>query len=186
MALLNSEKIKLGTPAADFSLPGVDGKEYALKDFQDKKALVLLFICSHCPYVQAVEDRILQLDRDYAPKGVQLIAICSNDAVEYPDDSPENLRKRWKEKNYGFPYLVDETQDIARAYGAVCTPDIYVYDQERKLAYHGRIDDNWQEPSKVNRKELAEALDEILKGKKPSEKQQSSMGCSIKWKKNSR
>ena len=183
MALLHSEKIKLGTPAPDFSLPGVDGKPYALSDFKDKKALVILFICNHCPYVQAVEERILQLHRDYAAKGVQLAAICSNDSTDYPDDSPENLKKRWKEKNYGFPYLVDEAQDAARAFGAVCTPDIYVYDQDRRLAYHGRIDDNWQEPSKVARRELREALDALLKGSKPAENQQSSMGCSIKWKK---
>ncbi len=183
MALLHSEKIKLGTPAADFSLRGVDGQNYSLADFQNKKALVILFICSHCPYVQAVEERILQLHRDYASKGVQLIGICSNDSIEYPEDSAQNLKKRWKEKNYDFPYLVDETQDTARAYGAVCTPDIYVFDHDRKLVYHGRIDDNWQEPSQVTRRELAEALDQILNGSKPSEKQQPSMGCSIKWKK---
>ncbi len=183
MVLLHSEKIELGTPAPAFSLPAVDGKNYSLRDFQENKALVILFICSHCPYVQAVEERILQLHRDYAPKGVQFIALCSNDSTEYAEDSPENLKKRWKEKKYGFPYLVDETQDVARAYGAVCTPDIYVFDQNRALAYHGRIDDNWQSPSKVTRHELAEALDAILKGNKPSGKQQPSMGCSIKWKK---
>ncbi len=183
MVLLHSEKIKLGTSAPDLSLPGVDGKTYSLSDFKIKKAFVIMFICNHCPYVQAVEDRILQLNRDYAPKGVQLIGICSNDPTDYPDDSPENLKKRWKEKKYGFPYLIDETQEVARTYGAVCTPDIYVFDEKRRLAYHGRMDDNWQDPSKASRHELREALDALVKGNKPSENQHPSMGCSIKWKK---
>lgn len=183
MALLHSEKIKLGTPAADFSLQGVDGQNYSLADFQKKKAIVILFICSHCPYVQAVEERILQLHRDYSPKGVQFIAICSNDSTEYPDDSPENLKKRWKEKNYGFPYLIDESQAVAAGYKAVCTPDIFVFDSHRRLAYHGRIDDNWQEEKKVSRRELADALERILHGDPPVSEQHPSMGCSIKWKK---
>jgi hypothetical protein len=142
-----------------------------------------MFICNHCPYVQAVEDRILQLHRDYQPQGVQLVGICSNDPTDYPDDSPANLLKRWREKEYGFPYLIDETQEVAKAYGAVCTPDIYVFDRERKLAYHGRIDDNWQEPAKVRRRELAEALDALVAGGRPATVQNHSIGCSIKWKK---
>ena len=145
--------------------------------------IVILFICSHCPYVQAVEERILQLHRDYSPKGVQFIAICSNDSTEYPDDSPENLKKRWKEKNYGFPYLIDESQAVAAGYKAVCTPDIFVFDSHRRLAYHGRIDDNWQEEKKVSRRELADALERILHGDPPVSEQHPSMGCSIKWKK---
>lgn len=185
MALLHSEKTKLGTPAPHFSLSGVDGKNYSLSDFKAKKALVVLFICNHCPYVQAVEERILQLQRDYAPKGVQLIGICSNDSTGYPEDSAENLKKRWQDKNYGFPYLIDETQEVAKSYNAVCTPDIFVFDQEQKLAYHGRIDDHWQEEKKVSRRELADAVERILQGEPPLAEQHPSMGCSIKWKKQS-
>ncbi len=183
MVLLKSTDIPLGTPAPAFHLPSVDGKKYSLDNFKNAKVLVVMFICNHCPYVQAVEDRVLQLHRDYSKKGVQFVGICSNDPTDYPDDRPERLLQRWREKEYGFPYLLDETQEIARAYGAVCTPDIYVFDQERQLAYHGRIDDNWQAPSKVQRQELREALDRLLVGQKPSLEQVPSMGCSIKWKK---
>jgi hypothetical protein len=142
-----------------------------------------MFLCNHCPYVQAVEDRILSLHRDYKDHGVQVVAICSNDPTHYPEDAPKNLLKRWREKQYGFPYLIDASQDVAKAYGAVCTPDIYVYDQEKKLAYHGRIDDSWQDPSRVTRREIREALDALLSGKRPAAEQLPAMGCSIKWKK---
>jgi hypothetical protein len=133
--------------------------------------------------VKAVEDRILQLHQDYQDKGVQLMGICSNDPTDYPEDSPKNLLKRWKQKEYGFPYLIDESQEVAKDYDAVCTPDIYVYDAQRRLAYHGQIDDNWQDASKVTRHDIREALDALLIGKKPTENQRPSMGCSIKWKK---
>ena len=183
MVLLNSENTPLGTRASPFHLKSVDGKKYSIDDFKDKKALVVMFICAHCPYVQAVEDRIVQLRKDYEGKSVQLVGICSNDPTDYPDDRPENLRKRAEAKGYGFPYLVDETQDVAKAYGAVCTPDIYVYGPDRKLAYHGRIDDNWKEPHKVTKHDLKEAIDLILACKQPPPSQMPSMGCSIKWKK---
>jgi len=145
--------------------------------------LVVMFICNHCPYVQAVEDRILALQREYAPRGVQLVGICSNDPTDYPEDRPESLLRRWREKSYGFPYLVDETQEVARAFGAACTPDVYVFDRARRLAYHGRIDDNWKEPAKVTRRELAAALDALLAGKEPPREQAHAIGCSIKWRK---
>lgn len=183
MVLLHSEKKALGTPAPDFSLTSVDSKRYSLKDFQSKKILAVLFICNHCPYVQAVEDRILSLRRRFEKQSVQLVGICSNDPTDYPDDKPENLLKRWQTKEYGFPYLVDESQDVARIFGAVCTPDIFVYDDKRLLAYHGRIDDNWQDAKKVTREELKEAIEALWAGKKPSSQQNPSMGCSIKWKK---
>lgn len=183
MVLLKSTNIPLGTKAPSFHLSSVDGKKYSLDSFQDKKILVIMFICNHCPYVQAVEDRIIALQRDYAAKGVQLIGICSNDPSDYPDDRPAKLLERWKQKEYGFPYLIDETQSVAKDYGAVCTPDIYVFNENRELAYHGRMDDNWQDPSKVQKKELRQVLDQLLAGKKPSSNQQPSMGCSIKWKK---
>lgn len=186
MVLLHSEKFKLGIPAPDYSLRGVDGKSYTLSSFKDKKVLVIMFICNHCPYVKAIEDRILAFAQDYSPRSVQVVGICANDPTDYPEDSPENLRKQWQEKNYGFPYLVDETQEVAKAYGAVCTPDIYVFDSARTLAYHGQFDNNWQDPRKVTRRDLKEAVEALLQGKSPSKEQTPSMGCSIKWKKDSK
>ncbi|MFN8543802.1 MAG: thioredoxin family protein [Candidatus Binatia bacterium] len=183
MALMESRDIPLGTPCPDFRLPTVDGKKRSLEYFADKPILVVLFLCNHCPYVQAVEDRIIALAQEYEGRGVQLVGICSNDPSDYPDDAPGQLLRRWREKRYGFPYLVDESQDVARAFAAVCTPDVYVFDRDRKLAYHGRIDDNWKEPQKVTRRELAAALDALLAGKRPVAEQIPSMGCSIKWRK---
>jgi len=183
MALTENQDLPLGSPCPDFRLQSVDGKTVARDDFRDAPALVVMFICNHCPYVQAVEERIVDLNRDYAPRGVQLVGICANDPTDYPDDRPENLLRRWREKGYGFPYLIDESQDVARAFGAVCTPDIYAFDRARKLAYHGRIDDNWQRPEKVTRRELAAALDALLAERTPSSEQDHSIGCSIKWKK---
>lgn len=184
MVLLNSESIELGTKAPDFHLiNAIDNKKYSLASFADKKVLVILFICVHCPYVQAIEDRLTQLRKDFESKSVQLIGICANDPTDYPEDSPENLKKHALAKGYGFPYLVDDTQEVAKAYDAVCTPDIYVYDQDRKLAYHGRIDDNWKDESKVKKHDLKDAILAILEGQAPAEPQFTSMGCSIKWKK---
>lgn len=183
MVLLHSEKIKPGFKAPDFSLPSVDGKNYRLADFANSQLLVLMFICNHCPYVKAVEERFLKLAHDYSEKGVQFVGICSNDPTDYPDDSPESLLKNWKEKNFGFPYLIDEQQDVAKAYGVVCTPEFYVFDKDRKLVYHGQLDDNWKEPQKVTRQDLKEALDHLLNGKPTATQQTPSMGCSIKWKK---
>jgi peroxiredoxin len=185
MALTENRDVPLGTPCPDFRLRSVDGTRYARDDFRDRPVLVVMFICNHCPYVQAVEDRIIALDREYAPRGVQLVGICSNDPTDYPDDRPERLLQRWRDKGYGFPYLVDETQAVARAFDAVCTPDVYVYGPDRKLAYHGRIDDDWKEPAKVTRRELAAALDALLAGRQPAREQHPSMGCSIKWRKGS-
>jgi peroxiredoxin len=133
--------------------------------------------------VVAVEDRIVQLRKDYEGRSVQLVGICANDPTDYPDDKPENLKKRAEQKGYGFPYLVDESQEIAKAYGAVCTPEFYVYGPERKLAYHGRLDDNWKEAQNVKKQELREARDLLLAGQTPPAAQMPSMGCSIKWKK---
>ncbi len=185
MALTHSEPGELGSIAPDFSLPGVDGKTYSLSKIDSPKALVLVFMCNHCPYVQAVDDRINDLAKAYRDKGVMVIAINSNDASRYPDDSFEQMKARAKEKNYHFPYLFDESQKVARAYGAVCTPDFYVYQNLKnqfRLSYRGRLDDNWKEPSKVTRRDLAHALDCLLDGNPVSEDQPSSMGCSIKWK----
>ena len=181
MALTPGTDIAIGTPCPDFHLPSVDAKKYRRDDFKDRQVLVVMFICNHCPYVMAVEDRIIQLRREYEGKSVQLVGICSNDPTDYPDDSLENLKKRWTQKQYGFPYLHDLEQSAAKVFGAVCTPEFYVYGPDRKLAYHGRLDDNWQQADKVTRREIKEAIDLLLAGKKPSAKQTPSMGCSIKW-----
>jgi peroxiredoxin len=182
MALTYSEMIPLGKNAPNFSLPGIDGKKHSLDSFAGKKSLVVMFICNHCPYVKAVQDRLAGLARDYGPKGVQFVAINSNDIENYPEDSPENMKRQSEEVGFTFPYLLDETQEVARAYGAVCTPDIFVFDRNFKLAYRGRIDDNWKEPSKVTRRDLSDALDALLEGAPVSKDQIPSMGCSIKWK----
>jgi peroxiredoxin len=176
---------ELGAPCPSFQLPAVDGKSYALGDFAGAPVLCVMFICNHCPYVKAVEDRIIALARVFEGRGVQMVAICSNDAEGYPDDAFDKLRERWQEKGYGFPYLYDEAQDVARAFGAVCTPDIFVYGGGkgglRKLAYRGRIDDAWKDQSKVTRRELADALEALVSGGAPATQQRPSMGCSIKW-----
>ena len=182
MALMYSETIPFGSPAPDFSLPGIDGKTYSLASFKDAKILVIIFMCNHCPYVQACWDRLIALQNEFGPRGVQLIGINSNDAANYPDDSFGMMKEFAKKKSHNFPYLCDESQAVAKSYGAVCTPDIFVYDEKRGLAYHGRIDDNWKESEKVTKRELAEALEWLLQGKKPSRDQNPSMGCSIKWK----
>jgi peroxiredoxin len=171
----------LGTPCPDFRLPGVDGRTYARDDFASAPVLVVMFICNHCPYVKAVEDRLIRLAREVGPRGVQLVGICANDAATYPDDAFDKLAARWRERGYGFPYLHDESQEVARAFGAVCTPDIFVYDRARRLAYRGRIDDSWKDEAKVQRRELAEAIDALLAGRAPAPDQRPSMGCSIKW-----
>ena len=182
MALLKSTMVPLGTPARDFNLPGVDGEMYALESFRDKKVLVVIFMCNHCPYVKAVLQRLIDLQNEFADKKVQLVGINSNDAVKYPDDSMENMKKVAKEKSVSFPYLFDASQNTARDYDAVCTPDIYVYGAERKLLYRGRVDDNWERPEKVTQKDLRNAIDSVLNGREVSGDQVSSMGCSIKWK----
>ncbi|MFH0837890.1 MAG: thioredoxin family protein [Patescibacteria group bacterium] len=182
MVLLKSIQLPMGTPVIDFSLPATDGKTYSPSDFSGKKILVIIFMCNHCPYVQAVIDRLIAIQADYAEKGVQLIGINANDAENYPEDSFEAMREWVGERGINFPYFHDESQEVAKVYQAQCTPDIYVFDQNRKLAYHGRIDDNWQEEDKVTKKELRTALDALLAGTSIPEPQHPSMGCSIKWK----
>ena len=173
---------ELGSPAPDFSLPGVDGRKWSLADFRGKKALVVAFICNHCPYVQAVRGRINALARDYALRGVALVGINPNDASRYPDDSFEAMQAVARESGFVFPYLFDESQTVARDYGAVCTPDFFVYGSDLRLAYRGRLDDSWKDEKAVTRRELALALDGILTGETPSATSQvPAMGCSIKW-----
>ena len=183
MALMYSKMIPLGLPAPDFSLPDSYGKVWSLRDFNDSRAVIVVFMCNHCPYVKAVLDRLIGLQLDYKGKGVQLIGINSNDVEKYPDDSLEAMKELIAVKKIPFPYLIDSTQDIARAYNAVCTPDIFVYGMKRTLIYRGRVDDNWQEPERVDKEDLKNALNLVLSGKTVVNDQIPSMGCSIKWKK---
>ena len=178
---LGSVGLPLGSIAIDFDLKGVDGKHHDLKSFADKKALVVVFSCNHCPYVQAYEERMVQLQKDYANKGVTLVAINSNDETGYPEDSYPNMIKRAKDRGFNFPYLRDETQDVARKYGAICTPHVFAFDQQRRLQYKGRIDDN-RNPDLAKTKDLRDALDAILAGRKPTVQETRPFGCSVKWK----
>lgn len=178
-----TNNLKIGSPAPDFNLPGVDGKTYSLESFKDANALIIIFSCNHCPYVQAYEERIKQIQEDYKNKGVIVVAINSNEDINYPDDSFDNMKKRAAEQKFNFPYLRDEEQFVARAYDATHTPEIFLFEKERKLAFHGKIDDNWQEPSKVQNHYLSNALDELLAGKEISVPETFTIGCTIKWKK---
>lgn len=182
MALLSSGEIPLGTLAPDFCLTSVDDTTYRLADFCGAQGLLVAFICNHCPYVRAIEDRLIRLAAYFLAHDSAVVAICSNDATNYPDDSKEALKKRYMEKHYGFPYLIDIDQTVAKAYGAVCTPDLFLFDQHRKLYYHGQLDDNWRDEHKVSHHSLKEALDGLLVGKPAPALQKPSMGCSIKWK----
>jgi peroxiredoxin len=174
--------LKIDSPAPDFNLPGIDGKKYSLSSFKDKKAIIVIFSCNHCPYVQAYEDRIKQLQQDYKTNGVEILAINSNEDKAYPEDSFENMKKRAAEMKFNFLYLRDEDQSVAHAYDATHTPEIFLFDKDRKLAFHGKIDDNWQEPNRVKNHYLRNALDELLAGKEISVPETFTIGCTIKWK----
>ena len=182
MVLTYSYNADLNRNCPDFSLLSVDDKKYCLKDFADCKVLLVAFICNHCPYVMAIEDRLIDLAKKYPKDQFQMIAICSNDRKSYPDDSKENLYKRWQEKNYGFVYLVDESQQIAKNFGALCTPDFFLYDQNRKLKYQGQLDDNWKDESLVKERSMEKAIDLLIQDKKINFITKPSLGCSIKWK----
>ena len=172
--------LKRDDSAQPFSLLGTDRKTYSLDSFQSAKILVVIFSCNHCPYVQAYEDRLIAIQMDYGPKGVQLVAINPNDAKGYPEDDFPYMVERAKARGYNFPYLRDESQEVARAYGAERTPHIFVFDQNRKLRYTGRIDDNWQNPKAVKSHDLRNALDALLAGKEPPYNTPA-IGCTIKW-----
>jgi peroxiredoxin len=177
-----TKTLKIGSPMPQFDLEGIDDKNYSPDTFKDKKALVIIFSCNHCPYVQAYEDRIIAIQKDYEERGVTVLAINSNDDTQYEEDSFLNMVKRSREKGFNFPYLRDEDQEIAKKFDASHTPEIFVFDGSRKLIYHGKIDDNWKEPEKVNSKYLRSALDEMLAGKEISVPETFSIGCTIKWK----
>ena len=174
--------LKILDKAINFNLKGVDGKEYSLDSFKDKKILIIIFTCNHCPYAQAYEDRIIQLQTMYKERNVQVIAINSNEDKNYKEDSFENMKIRAKKKDFNFPYLRDESQEVAKAYGAEVTPDVFVFDNKRILKYRGRIDDNWENPDKVKQHNVRDAVGALLRGEEVKVKEAKAIGCSIKWK----
>jgi peroxiredoxin len=183
MALTPSTMLPLGTTAPAFQLPDTNGKTVSLADFENAPALLVLFICNHCPYVKHIRAELANLARDYQAKGVGIVAINSNDAANYRDDSPEKMKQEVKSAGYTFPYLYDETQSVAKAYRAACTPDIFLFDKNLKLAYRGQLDDS--RPGNdipVTGENLRAALDAVLAGTPVAENQNPSIGCNIKWK----
>lgn len=171
----------MGWKAKDFRLIGVDGKVYSLDSFSEAKVLVIIFMCNHCPYVQAIWGRLVALQAEFSHKKVQFVGINPNTAnLEYEEETLEKMAQYSEKYQMNFPYLEDGDQKVAEFYQAQCTPDIYVFDDERKLAYHGRLDDSWKDEEAVTKRELAEAIQLILKGEAVGD-QKPSMGCSIKW-----
>ena len=185
MALTPSTMIDLCTLSQEFTLHDViSGNNVSLSDFKSKPAIVIMFICNHCPYVKHINEELVRLANTYIPKRIAFVAINSNDFTTYPEDSPGNMLKVSTELKYPFPYLVDENQDVAKTYDAVCTPDFFIYDADMTLVYRGQLDDS--RPSNhipADGKDIRAALDAILSGQKPSPRQRPSIGCDIKWKK---
>lgn len=184
MAATPSTMMPLGTIAPAFTLPDtVSGKMLSLSELQGAQATVVMFICNHCPYVLHVNDELVKIAEEYQPKGVFFIAISSNDVVNYPQDSPDLMKVHAAKSGYTFPYLYDESQDVARAYDAACTPDLYLFDQDLKCVYRGQLDDSRPKNDiPVTGKDLRAALDAILAGTTVPERQIPSIGCNIKWK----
>jgi peroxiredoxin len=178
-----SQMLPLGTKAPEFDLPDVtDGRLVSLSDFEAKRALLVMFICRHCPYVRHVREELARLGRDFAGSELGIVAISSNDVDEYPEDRPESLAEEAGEVGYAFPYLFDETQEVAKAYTAACTPDFFLFDADRALVYRGQLDDS--RPSNglpVTGTDLRAAIDAALSGRPVSEDQRASIGCGIKW-----
>ncbi len=176
-----SQILDLGHMAPDFKdLPAADGMRYSLASFRGKMLLTVIFSCNHCPYVKDYEDRMVAIQTDYASKGVQLLAINSNDEVAYPEDSMAEMVKRARSKRFNFPYLRDKDQSVVTAYGAVCTPHAFLFDSERRLRYRGRIDDS-RDPRRVTSPDLRNALDDLLSGRQVRSADTMPFGCSIKW-----
>ncbi len=185
MANTESKMLPLGTKAPDFTLiDAVSDNPFSLKDVRGKKGTVVMFICNHCPYVKHVNDEIVRLSNDYRVTGFGFVAINSNDIIKYPEDSPAEMWRTAQKHSYPFPYLYDETQEVAKAYDAACTPDFYLFDAYLKLVYRGQLDNS--RPGNgipVNGRDLREALDSLLSNNPQRKDQKPSMGCNIKWKK---
>ena len=181
MAATESEMLELGTVAPEFSLPDPDGNVYSLGD--GKKAYVIMFICNHCPFVKHIREELASLAKTYAARGVAIVGINSNDVANYPDDSPEKMAEEAKEAGYEFPYLFDESQAVAKAYDAACTPDFFLFDAERRLVYRGQFDDSRPgSGTPVTGADLEAAVSAVLSGSPVSDAQRPSTGCNIKWK----
>ena len=179
---MNNNPLRIGDTLPEFkNLPGVDGRTYSSSDFRDD-ALIIVFSCNHCPYVQAYEDRMKALHASYQAKNVQLVAINSNDETNYPDDSFDNMKERAEARGFRFPYLRDGDQRVAGQFGATHTPQFFLFDKNKKLRYSGKMDDNWKEPDAVKEKYLVEALDAVLAGNEVKVPETFSIGCTIKWK----
>ncbi|MFH1268621.1 MAG: thioredoxin family protein [Planctomycetota bacterium] len=178
-----STMLSLGTPAPDFSLPDAEGNLVSLSDFEDAPALLVIFMCNHCPFVKHVADGLARLAKEYQERGAAVVGINSNDVANYPDDSPSKMAEEIKLRGYTFPYLYDETQEVAKAYQAACTPDFYIFDEQRLLVYRGQMDSSRpQSGVEVTGEDLRAALDAVLGGLPVPEDQTPSLGCNIKWK----
>jgi len=183
MALTPSTMAPLGMAAPSFKLPDTDGRLVALSDFSEAPAALVMFICNHCPYVKHIRTALAKLSKDFQAKGVAVIGISSNDAVAYPDDSPSKMKEEKAAAGYTFPYLYDESQEVAKTYHAACTPDFFLFEKNRKLVYRGQMDSSRPGNEKPNDgADLRAALDAVLAGQAPSAKQMPSIGCNIKWK----
>ena len=184
MARTPSTMLDLETPAPGFRLPDFDGQVHALDDMRASPALLVAFICNHCPFVQHIRREFAAFSREYAPRGLAVVAINSNDLEAYPQDGPDTMREEAAELGYGFPYLVDESQAVARAYRAACTPDFFLFDANRRLVYRGQFDDSRPGNGRpVTGRDLRAAVDATLAGRSPAEEQFPSVGCNIKWRK---
>jgi peroxiredoxin len=182
MAQTPSKMVSLGTVAPAFSLPDtVSGSTRTLEQLRGSRGTVAMFICNHCPYVKHVNDELVRVARDYQGRGVGFVAISSNDAEHYPDDGPDQMREVAKRLRYPFPYLYDESQDVARAYQAACTPDLFLFDSGLKLAYRGQLDESRPGKGTANGKDLRGALDALIAGQPVNPDQRPSVGCNIKW-----
>lgn len=178
-----STMLSLGTQAPDFSLPDAKGRVVSLDDFPDARALLVVFMCNHCPYVKHVAEPLAELAREYRGRGVAIVGINSNDADGYPEDAPEAMREEIERRGYDFPYLVDESQEVAKAYRAACTPDFFLFDAARRLVYRGQMDDSRPGNDRpVTGEDLRAALDAVLEGLPVRSSQKPSLGCNIKWK----
>lgn len=178
-----STMLSLGTPAPDFSLPDTQGRTVALSDFANAPALLVIFMCNHCPYVKHVAAALAELTTEYQKRGVAVVGINSNDVEHFPDDAPARMVEEVETRGYTFPYLYDESQEVAKAYRAACTPDFYVFDQQRNLVYRGQMDDSRPESGvPLTGKDLRAALDAVLAGRPVPADQKPSLGCNIKWK----
>jgi len=185
MVLTPSTMLELGTQAPEFVLEDVvSNKKIALETFSGKKGLLVMFICQHCPYVQHIQEELTRIGLDYENEDLGIVAISSNDADNYPDDSPESLKKMAEDLDFRFPFCYDETQEVAKSYTAACTPDFFLFDDNRQLVYRGQLDDSRPENNKaVSGKDLRAAIDVVISGEKVDSNQKPSIGCNIKWKK---